>query len=59
MDFVPKYHPKLNFIEIYWGYVNHKVRNECSYKWQILIEHAPEDLDSVQLIFMRRLFTKC
>ena len=30
LDFVTSYHPKFNFIEMYWGYVKRKVRNECN-----------------------------
>ena len=59
MDFVPMYHPEFKYIEIYWGYVKCKVRNECNYNWHKLIDHVPEDLDSVLLIFMRRAFIKC
>ena len=55
---MPKYHPELNFICMYWGYVNIEVRNECNYNWMTLIEHVPEDLDYVPLMFMCRAFTK-
>ena len=27
MESMPKYHTKFNFINMYWGYVNRKVRN--------------------------------
>ena len=55
---MPKYHPEFNFIEMYQGYVKCKVINECNYKWQVLIQHIPEALDVVPLIFMHRVFTK-
>ena len=53
MDFVPKYHPELNFIDIYWGYVNCKVRNECNYNCHKLLDHVPEALYYMPLIFMQ------
>ena len=59
LKFVPKYHPGFHFIEMYLGYVKLKVSNECDYKWQTFLEHIPEDLDYVFLIFMSRAFTIC
>ena len=59
MELVPKYHPEFNFIDMYWGYVKRRVGNECDCNWQTLIEHTPEALYSVLLIFMRREYTKC
>ena len=58
MDFVPKYHPEFNLIDMYWGYVNCKAINECDYNWKIFLDKVPEALDSVPLIFMRREFNK-
>jgi transposase len=59
LEFVPKFHPEFNFIEMYWGYVKRKVRNECDYDWESLLSHVPLSLDSVPLLFMRKAYTKC
>ena len=59
LDFVPKYHPIFNFIEMYWGYSKRKVRTDCDYEWKYLLVLVPEALDSVPLLFMRRAYTKC
>ena len=31
VDMYVKYHPELNFIEMFWGYVKRNVRARCSY----------------------------
>ena len=59
LDFVPKYHLKIIFIEMYWGYYIRKVRTECDYEWKSLLVKVPEILDSVPLLFIRRLYTEC
>ena len=43
---------------MYLGYVKRKVDNQLDYNWQKFLEHVPEALDSMPLIFMCRSFTK-
>ena len=59
LDFVLKYHPEFNFIEMYLGYSKRKVITECDHEWESLLVRVPEALDSVPLMFMRRSYTKC
>ena len=59
LDFVPKYPPEFNFIDIYWGYSKRKVRTECDHEWESLLLQLPEALDSVALLFIRRALKKC
>ena len=59
INFVPKYHPKLKFIEMYWGYLKRKVGNEGNYTWNTFLEQVPEALYYVPLKFMCGSFTKC
>ena len=59
LDFVPKYHLKIIFIEMYWGYYIRNVRSECDYEWKSLLVKVPDILDSVPLLFMRRSYTQC
>ena len=59
LDFVPKYPPKLNLIEMYWGYSKRKVITKCDYEWESMLVQVPEALDSVPLLFMRIAYKKC
>ena len=58
LEFLPKYHPRFNFIDVYWGYVKRKVRNGCYYNWNKFLEDVPEALDTLPLILMRMVFSK-
>ncbi len=59
IDFYPKFHPEMNFIEMYWGYVKRNVRLRCRYDFEGLKEIVPICLDEVPMKFIRRAARKC
>ena len=54
VDMYVKYHPEMNFIEMYWGYVKRLVRKECDYNFNSLLTTVPTCLDAVPIAFIRR-----
>ena len=44
---------------MYWGYAKRRVREDCDYEWETLLENVPRILNEVPLSFMRRAYTKC
>jgi hypothetical protein len=57
--FLPKFHPELNAIEMYWGAAKAHARSNCTYNFQDLRKQVPISLDSVKLPAIRRYFRKC
>jgi hypothetical protein len=55
--FLPKFHPELNFIELYWGVSKQRTRKRCDYTFRSLLQVVPEELDAVadDLPLIRRL----
>ncbi|CAB1098143.1 unnamed protein product [Ectocarpus sp. CCAP 1310/34] len=51
--FLAKYHPELNAIERYWGYVKHLLRLHCEYSLKHMLKILPGALSGVPLRFMR------
>ncbi|CAB1106199.1 unnamed protein product [Ectocarpus sp. CCAP 1310/34] len=51
--FLAKYHPELNAIERYWGYVKHLLRLSCEYSLPHMLEILPGALSGVPLGFVR------
>ncbi|CAB1105158.1 unnamed protein product [Ectocarpus sp. CCAP 1310/34] len=51
--FLAKYHPELNAIERYWGYVKHLLRLSCEYSLPHMLEILPGALSDVPLGFVR------
>ena len=58
VDMYVKYHPEMNFIEMYWGYVKCLVRKRYDYDFQSLYSTVPESLDEVPIEFARRATRK-
>jgi hypothetical protein len=55
--FLPKFHPELSFIELYWGQRKFRTRNSCDYSFKSLQTVVPRELDAVaaDLPLVRRL----
>lgn len=51
--FLPKYHPELNAIERYWGYIKHLLRLHCEYSLPHMLKILPGSLRGVPLRFIR------
>ncbi len=51
--FLPKYHPELNAIERYWGYIKHLLRLHCEYSLRHMLQILPGALSSVPARFIR------
>ncbi|CAN0111035.1 unnamed protein product, partial [Ectocarpus sp. 6 AP-2014] len=51
--FLPKYHPELNAIERYWGYVKHVLRLHCEYSLTHMLKILPGALSGVPLEHIR------
>ena len=59
IDFFPKFHCELNFIEMVWGYVKGILRRTCSFNFAELQARLPQVLDEVPLPFVRRVSRHC
>lgn len=51
--FLPRYHPELNAIERYWGYIKYLLRLYCEYSLPHMLKLIPGTLSGVPLGFIR------
>src|SRR5690349_15704488 len=56
--FYPKFHCKLNYIEMYWGATKRYARMHCNYCWKGLQQVVSKALDFVSLKQIRRYARK-
>ena len=54
VDFFPKYHCELNYIEHLWAYSKHEVRQTCDYSHKSLMDKVPKSLRGCPLATIRR-----
>jgi hypothetical protein len=58
--FFPKFHCELNFIEMVWGYIKRKLRQECKFSFDVLKERVPIVLDTlIPIHFVRKAARHC
>ena len=57
--FYPKFHPKFNWIEMFWGVTKRYTRKHCTYKFKDLENIIPIALKVTSLASMRKFARKC
>lgn len=59
IDYYPKFHCELNYIEMVWAYCKAELRRQCTYSFPDKCERLPETLHEVPLSFHRRALRHC
>jgi transposase len=59
IDYYPKFHCELNWIEMIWAYVKAKLRRSCTYSFPDMVKALPTALLDVPLSFHRRVLRHC
>lgn len=59
IDFFPKFHCELNFIERIWAYTKQILRKECTYSFSDLKVRVPVVLDGISVTFVRKTAQSC
>ena len=57
--YYPKYHCELNYIEMIWGYLKRKLRENCTYNFKELQALLPQQLESIPISFVRKAARHC
>ena len=59
IDYYPKFHCELNFIEMVWAYCKAQLRRKCTYNFPAMRAALPDTLHEVPLSFHRRALRHC
>lgn len=60
VDYYPKFHCELNYIEMVWAYSKQYLRRQCTYSFPDLVAKLPDVLlDNVPVTFHRRALRHC
>eukprot|EP01032_Pedospumella_encystans_P011026 gene11026-12856_t len=59
IDYYPKFHCELNYIEMVWAYAKAQLRRECTYSFPDLVTRLPDVLHDVPMSFHRRALRHC
>jgi hypothetical protein len=59
IDYYPKFHCELNYIEMVWAYSKAQLRRRCTYNFKDMRTALPENLYSVPISFHRRALRHC
>ena len=56
-EFLPKYHPELNPIELCWGWIKRWMRKRCKYKYESMLKNLP--ITMIDVLPLRVIHNYC
>ncbi len=59
IDYFPKFHCELNFIEMVWAHAKATLRRRCTYNFNDMVVALPATLRGIPLSFFRRAYRHC